>query len=78
MIFLQVPLDHWDIESVQSQLQTGSEQPARFGSWLRDAAWFNGAAFSIPAVEAIHMDAQQRLLLHTAANAIHQAGRCVA
>ena len=63
-----VPLSRWDMDSPPEGLFTG---PAvRFGSYLRDPAAFDAAAFSTSDTEAVYMDPQQRMLLQSAAEAL--------
>jgi len=63
-----VPLSRWDVNSPPEGLFTG---PAvRFGSYLRNPAAFDAAAFSTADTEAMYMDPQQRMLLQSAAEAL--------
>ena len=66
-----VPLVRWDLDGPQAtELSVGSGAPPRFGAFLSDADLFDASAFGVSAPEATLMDAQQRLLLETMAEAL--------
>ncbi|KAK9803996.1 hypothetical protein WJX72_011444 [[Myrmecia] bisecta] len=56
-----VPLERWDVEDICNRSANPLE--ARFGAFVKDADLFDGAILGISRPEAVHMDAQQRLLL---------------
>ena len=70
-----VPLSRWDWEALAttSVSKQGGVVPARFGGWLSGVEMFDAGLFGISGVEAELMDAQQRLLLQAAHQAITAA-----
>ncbi len=69
-----VPLERWDWDALVAATAAGTLPPARFGGWVEGAELFDAAAFGVSVVEAELMDAQQRLLLEVAAEALGGAG----
>jgi acyl carrier protein len=73
-----VLLSRWDWERLAAAAAAASaadpeERPARFGGWLDGIEMFDAALFGISSTEAELMDAQQRLLLETADEALWSA-----
>lgn len=74
-----IPLQRWDWEVLgSSAASTGAPLPPRFGGWLSSISQFDAAAFGISAVEAMLMDAQQRMLLELSLTAISAASAAAA
>jgi acyl transferase domain-containing protein len=66
-----IPLQRWDWEALSSSATgTGTQLPARFGGWLSGVDMFDAAAFGVSGVEAMLMDAQQRMLLELSLTAL--------
>ena len=70
-----VPLERWDVDV--ASVDVPSEINLQFGSFLPDVATFDSAMFGVPPAEALLMDPQQRLVMHTFSEALtgHLAGR---
>jgi len=79
-----VPFGRWDWEQLGGSFSAAAaadatasadaDPPARFGGWLDGIELFDVALFGISSAEAELMDAQQRLLLELAHEAIWVAG----
>jgi acyl transferase domain-containing protein len=65
-------LQRWDWENLAGQAGT-QQLPARFGGWLAGVELFDAAAFGVSGVEALLMDAQQRMLLQLSLGALASA-----
>lgn len=74
----QIPLERWDVDRLTRTAPPGAPMPARFGGWVAGADVFDAALFGISGAEAMLMDAQQRLVLEVAHEALALAGRWVA
>lgn len=70
-----VPLERWDVGPPPADVAT--ELNLQFGSFLPDVAMFDPGMFGISPAEALLMDPQQRLVMHTFSEAMggHLLGR---
>jgi acyl transferase domain-containing protein len=66
-------LEHWDVDALSGG-GAAATLPARFGGFVPDTDLFDVSMFGLSGGEAELMDAQQRLLLEAALEALCQAG----
>ncbi|MEC8496305.1 MAG: polyketide synthase, partial [Planctomycetota bacterium] len=62
---MTTPAERWDVD-------TSPAPAARYGSYLRDVAYFDSSVFQISRREAVLMDAQHRFILEQSYETIHQ------